>query len=993
MLTEADKYHIVADNTYDFEFWVALDGRFLYASPSCERITGHKPEEFLADSELQYKIVHPDDRPAWDKHRQGSERLEPGEIEFRIVRPDGDIRWIDHVCQPVFGPDGTFLGTRGSNRDITIRKQAELKLAESREEMEVQTEELAVQNEELSEAQAALGKALDHLHSVLGSITEAYVAYDRKWRILEVNPVAEQKVFQRPASELLGKVVWDEFPQAREMETYHQFRIAFEENRPVHFDAESGITSGWFEVHAYPSPDRLDVYFHDITERKRAEEEIRRLASFPELNPNPIVEVALNGEVTYQNPAAQATFADIARERWQHPALSGLEATIAEMTSGRNFDTSRTVRVGERHYLQWLNYVPDERRIRIYMRDVTERVRGEEQLAQSREELEVTAEELRQQNDELLKAHDALRASEERFRSTMDNMLEGCQIIGLDWRYVYINAAAERHNRRPRTELIGQRYMDMWPGIESTHVFDVIKRCREERKADTLENEFVFPDGKIGWFDLSIQPVPEGVFILSVDVTERKRAEESVRYQALLLENINDAVYGLDNEFRITHWNRSAEAILGWTAEEVVGREIRSILKSEMPEIQSQANREKMARGEPICAEVWITGKPGNRMMAEIRTQRVFDPRGRATGSVVALRDISERKQAEQKLQQANEELEVSAEELTRQNEELLQAQETLIESEQRFRSSFDEGAVPMALTSPDLKLQRVNPAYCRLVGYTEAELVGRSVQELTHPEDRTSTQSAVDLVTQESARSLRFEKRYITKDGRTIWVDISSAPVRDTAGRVLYLVTHVQDITERKRAEQALRESEEKYRNIVETGSEGIWVADAEARTTFVNRRMADMMGYTTEEMLGKLVYDFMDDEAKALARHNLERRQQGLKDSYEQKYIRKDGTTLWAIASAAPLRDAQGRVIASMGMLTDITERKEAEEKVRRSVDDLRAANKDLERFNRLAVERELRMVELKKEVNGLRQRLSEPPRYTTDAETRGPGDAETR
>jgi PAS domain-containing protein len=91
-------------------------------------------------------------------------------------------------------------------------------------------------------------------------------------------------------------------------------------------------------------------------------------------------------------------------------------------------------------------------------------------------------------------------------------MIEGVQIIAHDWRYIYLNAAAEKHNRRPNHELLGQVYTEMWPGIEETQVFASIKRCMEERIACQLENRFVYPEGVVGWFDLSIQPIPEGVF-------------------------------------------------------------------------------------------------------------------------------------------------------------------------------------------------------------------------------------------------------------------------------------------------------------------------------------------------------------------------------------------------------------------------------------------------------------------------------------------------
>ncbi len=130
---------------------------------------------------------------------------------------------------------------------------------------------------------------------------------------------------------------------------------------------------------------------------------------------------------------------------------------------------------------------------------------------------------------DLARRTESLRESERRLRATLDNMMEGCQIIDNDWRYIYINDAAEKHNRRPKEELLGKRYMDMWPGIEATEVFTEIRKCLETRIAHHMENGFVFPDGRKGWFDLSIQPVPEGVFILSVDITDRKRSEEEIR--------------------------------------------------------------------------------------------------------------------------------------------------------------------------------------------------------------------------------------------------------------------------------------------------------------------------------------------------------------------------------------------------------------------------------------------------------------------------------
>ncbi|MCW8139528.1 MAG: PAS domain S-box protein, partial [Planctomycetota bacterium] len=126
------------------------------------------------------------------------------------------------------------------------------------------------------------------------------------------------------------------------------------------------------------------------------------------------------------------------------------------------------------------------------------------------------------------RAQEALERSEQRFRRTLDNVLEGCQLIDFEWRYLYLNDAAARHNRRPNAELIGRRMPDEWPGIEGTEVFRMLRRCLEERVAHHEEVEFPFPDGTAGWFDVRVQPVPEGIFVLSIDITERRRAQQAL---------------------------------------------------------------------------------------------------------------------------------------------------------------------------------------------------------------------------------------------------------------------------------------------------------------------------------------------------------------------------------------------------------------------------------------------------------------------------------
>ncbi len=258
-------------------------------------------------------------------------------------------------------------------------------------------------------------------------------------------------------------------------------------------------------------------------------------------------------------------------------------------------------------------------------------------------------------------AEEKLRKSEERFHSSLDNMLEGAQILGHDWRYLYLNAAAEIHNRRPNRELLGSKYTEVWPGIESTLVFSEIERCMEERIVRHLENRFVYPDGEAGWFDLSIQPIPEGVFILSIDITERKRAEkfllQSEQKFSLVFEKAAYAatLSALPNGV-IIDVNEAWTKMSGYTKQEMLGRTTLELGINPDTEARARILAELRAKGSVHDQEAITHTKSGETRILSVNIDLV--EMGGQQFILNTAEDITERKRAEEEIRKLNAELE-----------------------------------------------------------------------------------------------------------------------------------------------------------------------------------------------------------------------------------------------------------------------------------------------------------------------------------------------
>ncbi len=399
------------------------------------------------------------------------------------------------------------------------------------------------------------------------------------------------------------------------------------------------------------------------------------------------------------------------------------------------------------------------------------------------------------------------------------------------------------------------------------------------------------------------------------DITRRRLEEQSLRDSeenlSITLRAIGDAVIATDADGRVTRMNPTAERLCGWPVTEALGRplaEVFRIINAKTGLAAVNPAQQVLRDGEVVglADHTALVARDGSQFQISDSAAPIHDAAGLIVGVVLVFSDVSGQYQVAQALQL----------------------------SEERFRSSFTASGVGMAITALDGRWVRVNQALCDIVGYTEAELLQLTFQVMTHPDDLAQDLENMEALLAGTTRNFQMEKRYMHHDGHPVWISLSVALVRDAAGAPRFTVAHMQDISRRKALEQELGASEQRYRRIVQTAEEGIWTIDAQARTTYVNPKMAAMLGYAAAEMLGRALTDFMDQEGQSIAQDNLERRRQGITGQHDFKFRRKDGSALWSLVATNQILDADGGYAGALAMVTDITARKQAEDALRGSL-----------------------------------------------------------
>jgi len=512
------------------------------------------------------------------------------------------------------------------------------------------------------------------------------------------------------------------------------------------------------------------------------------------------------------------------------------------------------------------------------------------------------------------------QANEQFFRSIFENAQIGISFFNIEGRAVFSNRALHEMMGYSGEELSRLEKWDeiVHPDDRASGAERYAELVQGKRDRDEFEQRFVRGDGRLmvanERFSLLRNAAgnPQYVASLMEDITEKKRAQEErsrvAKQMEMLLESTGQGIYGIDLQGNCTFINRATCELVGYRPEEALGRNIHDLIHHHKPDgsvypmDQCPVFRTfQKGEGCSIDTEV-IWRRDGTPIPVEYSSFPILDD-GTITGSVVTVVDITERKRTEEKLRA----------------------------SEQLFRSIFENAQLGIGLFKIDSQEHTSNRALHEMLGYTGEEL-NRLGQwdEIVPLEERISCAQRYAELVQGKRDTDEYEQRFIRRDGRVVVGNGRFQLLRDAAGKPQYIVGLTEDITERKRTQEALQEREQLFRSIFENAHIGISLYNVAKAQFVTNRALHEMLGCAHEDLDSVEKWDqFVHPDERASGAERYAKLIAGNqdKDQWEERFVRHDGRIVIADGSFSVIRDAAGKPLYLLNMTKDITDRKQAE------------------------------------------------------------------
>ena len=490
------------------------------------------------------------------------------------------------------------------------------------------------------------------------------------------------------------------------------------------------------------------------------------------------------------------------------------------------------------------------------------------------------------------RAEDALRESERRYDAFLNSTTDLAFLKDEAFRYVMANKANQEFFGKTELEIIGKTDFELMPLIAAESCRQSDFEAVESEGTVIAEEEFrgrIFETKK---FAVDLGNGQKGVGGLIRDITDRKRAEKALResssYNRSLIEASLDPLVTISAKGRITDVNTATERVTGYSRDELIGTDFADYFTD--PQKAREGHQRAFNEGVVKDYDLEIRHRDGDLTAVMYNASVLRDSSGEIAGLFAAARDISDRRQAEEKNVQLAAIVESSDDAI-------------IGKSMHGIITSWNQGAE-------------------NIYGYKNTEAVGKPVSLLTPPDRQDEVPQFLERI-KGGGHIRHYETVRRTKDGRDIDVSLTISPIRYTDGTIIGASTIARDITERKRMEEALRESDKHYRTLFEESLDGVYSVLRDGTMTDANSSFCELFGYTREEIIGKDVVElYLDPADRPKFQEEVEKK--GFLKDYEVKLRKKDGTDVDCLLSSSVILEEDGSITGYRGFVRDLTARK---------------------------------------------------------------------